>query len=213
MVKSTRSAEKSKPPKPHPNFPLFAHAAGVWAKKIRGKLHYFGPWSDPEGALQRYVERKDDLLAGRTPKTKVDGLTVRDLVNRFLTSKQHLCDTEEITKRTFDDYHKTGERLLEVFGRDRLVSDLAADDFEQLRCHLAKTRKAVAMGNEIRRVRMVFKYGFDAGLIDKPIRWTGNGPRNSGARKCRGESPSARRFEFLSSLRYHQSRSLSVTPP
>ena len=91
-------------------------------------------------------------------------------MNRFLASKQHLCDTEEIAKRTFDDYHKTGERLLEVFGRDRLVSALAADDFEQLRCHLARTRKAVAMGNEIQRVRMVFKYGFDAGLIDKPIR-------------------------------------------
>lgn len=189
IFKNTRSPAKNKPQKPHPDFPLFAHAAGVWAKKIRGKLHYFGPWSAPEAALQRYVEQKDDLLAGRTPRVKVDGLTVRDLVNRFLTSKQHLCDAGEIAQRTFDDYHGTGERILEVFGRDRLVLDLAADDFEQLRSHLAKTRKAVALGNEIQRVRMVFKYGYDAGLIDKPVRYgpTFKRPSKRVLRKARAE--------------------------
>jgi hypothetical protein len=50
---SDQPAPSGKPTKPGSDFPLFAHAAGVWAKKIRGKLHHFGPWSDPEGALRR----------------------------------------------------------------------------------------------------------------------------------------------------------------
>jgi hypothetical protein len=44
----------AKPNKPHPGFPLFAHAAGVLAKKIRGKQHDFGRWgAGPTGARYR----------------------------------------------------------------------------------------------------------------------------------------------------------------
>ena len=120
MHKRTKNPRPHKPRKPYADFPLFPHATRRWAKKIRGKLHYFGPWDDPDGALQRYLDQRDDLHAGRTPRVAAEGLTVRDLLNRSLTAKTHLVDTGEIVQRTFFDYHSTCKQIGDAFGLDRL---------------------------------------------------------------------------------------------
>src|SRR5437867_9685357 len=143
----------SKPSKPRPDFPLFPHATGRWAKKIRGRMHYFGPWADPDAALQKYLDQKEDLHAGRTPSTPGDGLAVRELCNRFLTSKQHLVDTGELSRLTFRDYHLACGQIVAAFGRGRLVSDLRPADFERLRIRLAKRCGPVRLGNEIQQIR------------------------------------------------------------
>jgi hypothetical protein len=85
------SIRQTKPKKPRPHFPLFTHRRGYCAKKIRGKLHYFGKVADdPKGdaALYSWLGQKDDLLAGRTPRRTPDGLTIHTLCNHFLTAKQ-----------------------------------------------------------------------------------------------------------------------------
>jgi integrase len=168
------AAKKPKAGKPRrpKGFPLFAHATGRWAKKIRGKLYYFGPWAEPQKALESWLDQKDDLLAGRTPRTtSADGLTVHELANRFLTSKRMQVDVGELTPRSWSDYQTVCTRLISTLGRRRLVDDLAADDFVRLRRDIAETRSAVAVGNEVQRVRTVFKYGYEAGLIEKPVRF------------------------------------------
>jgi integrase len=92
-------------------------------------------------------------------------------VNRFLTNKRHPLDTREIAARTFDEYYQTCARLVERFGRTRLVTDLTADDFGFFRAVLAAKFGPVRWGNEIKRVRTIFKFAHDSGLIGNPTRF------------------------------------------
>lgn len=174
MAHSTRGNRPHKPKKPRPDFPLFPHATGRWAKKVRGKLHYFGKVADDprgEAALNKWLDEKDALLAGRTPRASKDTLTMGDAVSRFIEVKESQRDSGDIRQTTFDDYYAVGERLLLAFGKSRLVDDLASDDFEGLRKQLAKKLGPHALSREIQAVRTLFKYLYDAGVIDRPVRF------------------------------------------
>jgi integrase len=162
----------SRPGKPHPDFPLFPHATGRWAKKIRGRFCFFGKVADdPKGgtALALWLERKDDLLAGRTPRPKVEGFTLRELLDRYMVSKRHLLDSREISPKHFAELYATCKRVGDAFGLDRLVIDLGPDDFERLRKTIASQWGPVRLGNEVQRVRSVFKFALESGLIEKPV--------------------------------------------
>ena len=159
----------AKPAKPDPEFPLSPHATGRSAMKIRGELYCFG--TNPDAALSKYLESRDDLQAGRAPRIQADCLTLRDLCNRFLNSKRVLLDAGELSPRTWRDYYDCCETITDASGKSRAVADLAGDDFEKLRADLAKKRGPVALGNQIQRMRTLFKYAFDENLIDKPIRF------------------------------------------
>jgi integrase len=165
------SGKPTKPSKPHPDFPLFAHAAGVWAKKIRGKLHYFGPWADPDGALKKYLEQKDDLHAGRKTRPNPEALTVKDAANAFLNHKQALLDSGELSPHTWANYKRAADELVRHAGKARLVSDLRPDDFAGLRNKMAKKWGPHRLAVTIQHIRSVFKHAFDEGLIPAPVRF------------------------------------------
>jgi integrase len=170
MSVSNRTAPK-KPAKPYPEFPLFAHATGRWAKKIRGKLVYFGPWADPKAALDRYLEEKDTLHAGLTPRTDTRELKIWQLCSHFREAKQALVDNGELSPRTFAEYKAVADLIVRRFGKHRLVADLVPDDFARLRSKMAKAWGPHRLSKMIQYIRSVFKHGLDAGLMDRPVRF------------------------------------------
>ena len=52
--------KSERPAKPRHDFPLFPHLTGRWAKKVRGKFHYFGKVAGDEkgqAALDQWLNR------------------------------------------------------------------------------------------------------------------------------------------------------------
>ncbi len=134
VVRKGKPRKTRKADKPYDDFPLTKHASGKWQKKIRGKIHYFGRWGRMvkgkmerlpddgwQEALALYKAQADDLHAGRTPRVNKtgDGLTLRELCNRFRTAKLRLQTTGEIKSATYEGYVAITNLLIDQFGKDR----------------------------------------------------------------------------------------------
>lgn len=158
------------PPKPKGS-PLTPHASGKWMKKIKGKLYYFGRWGTVvdgkmvrlpgdgyKEALADYEDQVDGIYRGKPEQPKENELTIRTLCNVFRDSKKLLLDSGDITARTFAEYEATTTRLYKFFGRDKLVDEIVPADFERLRASIQKNWGPVRLGNEVVRVRSVFKH-------------------------------------------------------
>lgn len=166
---------------PNEPFPLTVNPCGYYSKKIRGKVHYFGRWADgPEAAERTYLDRKDDLEAGRTPEADrphADGLTIKKLLNEFRAHKKRTMERGELAERSYLDVVHTCDFLAAQLDKNRLVTDLRPDDFTKLLDVLLKQRRTgkekslVVLGNTIGRIKAPFRYADKEGLIDKPIRF------------------------------------------
>lgn len=188
----SRKAER--PPKPYPDFPLYAHPLGYWSKKINGTIRNFGRWGRivngemtwvaDDGAwanaLKLFNAQKDDLYAGRKPRVRVtkageiedDTYRVKHLCNEFLTAKKRKLESGELGSRMYQEYRETTDMLVAAFDNgNRPVDDLDAGDFEALRADMAKRWGPIRLANAITRIKSVFKYGLENGRIDRPVRF------------------------------------------
>lgn len=182
---ATKSPKRSKS-KAKPRFPLWLHTGtGQWCKKIGGHRYYFG--TDKDAALAEYLRVKDDREAGREPPPKDDQrVTIKTLVNTFLTHKTSAVQIGELTQRTFNGYLTTCEGLIDALGKNTAVESIRPDDLLQYRRKLAETNGPTSLGNEITRVRTVFIFAFANGLIEKPVRFGEfRKPKKSASRRLR----------------------------
>lgn len=154
----------ARPEKPTDDFPLFPHASGQWAKKIRGKMCYFGVWADPDAALKEYERQRRYLERGQAAP---DSYTIAELVYDFLDFKESRVKTGELSMRSFKDYTRICRTIVNFFGEDQVVSELLPADFGRLRNKLAETLNFQTLGNEVSRIRIVFRFGSEEKKYEK----------------------------------------------
>lgn len=157
-----------KPAKPRPDFPLYAHACGRWAKRIKGRVIYFGPWADWQGSLEQYLRERQDWESGADPRRATIGATVGELCNEFRTSKLAQFESGELSKIGLNEYTRTTDMLVAELGKGRPVASLSPGDFRAMRLKLAKRLSVVTVKNEIQRVRTVFNYGHNSLGLPQP---------------------------------------------
>lgn len=128
----------TKPQKPYPEFPLFPHASGQWAKKIKRRTYYFGKLEDWEGALKLFQEQVDYIQTGVVPPSQ--STTLADVLNSFGESKKQSLETEEIGERTYKEYIAVCDVIAKL-GKHRPIETINTADLTRLRTMLAKGTK------------------------------------------------------------------------
>jgi len=163
----------AKPRKPSPDFPLFAHSNGSWAKKINQKLEYFGSWkqgteADPDGSASALRQYKA-VMAKRQMPVPVQAVTVGVALNAFLNAKKAACEAGKIAQRTYLEHQRTCSRFAKMVHRDTLVDALSPQIFAEFMADRAKTLNIVSVGNEVTRVKTAFKWCYENRVIEEPV--------------------------------------------
>jgi hypothetical protein len=147
--------------KPWPDFPLTVHPNGQYSKKIRGRVHYFGPQSaGPDAAVALYHKQKDFLYAGLA--VPVEGETVADLLNVFIGRKEQAVEQGELSQVSLDEYVCTTDVMAATLGRTRSLNGITPNDLLRLRKALQQGKTKVlgvaAFKRRLTLARIVCKF-------------------------------------------------------
>jgi Phage integrase, N-terminal SAM-like domain len=165
----------SRPKKPNPGFPLFANLNGQWCRKVKGKPYYFGKWADDlkgERALVDWNARQAAIMAG-TDNLRVapvtDGMTLVELMGRFLKALRTAMLSGDLSKTTYGDYLRELPVFVESVGESAIVAGLSPSHFGAYADKLIKrklgrhTRKRI-----ISYIKAMFNWGAENGYFPAP---------------------------------------------
>lgn len=142
-----------------------------WAKKIRGKVHYFG--TEYDIAMQEYLRQKPYLESGVSPPNCQ--CTVADLLNCFLDHRKKKLDEGTLSKRTYDDYFEVCHLIAASISKLHSIEALTVEHFESIRRGLmrAKNKKEVSIKRfdvRLGYARTIFRFAsIDNRLIDRQL--------------------------------------------
>lgn len=170
--------------KPIEKPPIWLHPNKQWAKKIKGKIRYFGV--DFDKALAKYLDEKDHLMAGRQRIHKPDAATLVELANLYAAWCRRRIAAGDFAQRSYDEAADTIRRLIAMRGEDDQPAEWSPADYSEVRDELFKpvVRTVPARGGikgpsvdrrapstvdgDIRRLRAFLRWCADTELMPPP---------------------------------------------
>lgn len=160
--------QQQRPEKPCPDFPLFPHGCGQWAKKIHGRMHYFGPWADPEGAeraLQAFLAKD---ASGRLPIAPANNTQAFSrIVDAYITKRHGDLQAKTIGLRYYRDLTNMVKALAKLIDLTRPVNALGPADWARAHQQLRRKHGASTVTRFVVMVRTMLKWAAEMGLIDQ----------------------------------------------
>lgn len=164
--------------------PLFLHATGQWAKKVRGRMLYFG--KDLDSALKRWADEKDQLLAGRPVVKHGDKANLSQLGNLYVDSLRKRHYAGDITARCVASYTTSISRLIDIRGGSECPEHWGPLDFASIKQAFfepvdrtanargvvmgrrVERRSTVTVDGDIRAIRAFLNWCVSSELISPP---------------------------------------------
>jgi hypothetical protein len=143
---------------------LFPHKNGQYAKKIRGKIHYFG--TNKTAALKLYLSQRDDLEAGRIPQRAIENPTTDYVVNAFLTRCKARVQAGDLSSVSFKDYENVGQLLVAHFGRTTDPTKWTPANFADFRLKMRKKYAPSRLSKIVTVTKGILKWAKASNLID-----------------------------------------------
>lgn len=145
---------------------------GRFCKRVRGQLHYFGRDGDHDLAMREWLDAKDALLSGKRVRRERDparprAVTVKVLVNTFLTAATAKVEAGTMKGGTFDDYYRALDEFADAVGPGRDPDDLRPDDFAAVRADWSARMGPWSLDRYVQAVRTMFNHAMTHRLIER----------------------------------------------
>lgn len=172
-----------------PTDKLFLHDSGQWAKKVRGKLLYFG--RDEREANTKWLAEKPYHLAGRQPPSRDGSASIVELGNRFADEQEKQIAAGEIGERHAVLCEGSIRRLIGIVGQECRPHTLSPLEWSDVKAKLfepvkrtkpvrgktygrtIKRRANETVAGDVRRIRLFLTWCFENEL-SPPMRWGKN---------------------------------------